>query len=116
MFNIAEIVQTVKQLIEVRLQLLKNEVEDQVSSLIARIFILVTMGLAGLMVLLFMSLWLAFFIGEKLYSPSMGFLYVGLIYTLLFILLYIIRDSEGFIQSFKDFFRRFLFLFQKKKP
>ena len=104
MLNVSEIIQTIKQLIEVRVQLIKSEIQDQFSDIFSRIFILVLMGLASLMILLFASLSLAFYLGEILYSPFKGFLYVAVIYLLLFVLLFLIRESRGLLNSFKIFF------------
>ncbi|MCH7407873.1 phage holin family protein [Belliella sp. DSM 111904] len=113
MLNVSEIVQTIKQLIEVRIQMVKNQVEDRFSEIISRVFILVLMGLASLMILLFASISLAFYLGEILYSNYLGFLYVSLIYLLLFVVLFIVRESDGIISSFRKFFRSFLFRIKK---
>ena len=109
MLNVSEIIQTIKQLIEVRVQLIKSEIQDQFSDIFSRIFILVLMGLASLMILLFASLSLAFYLGEILYSPFKGFLYVAGIYLLLFVFLFLIRESSGLLNSFKLFFKSFIF-------
>lgn len=109
MLNVSEIIQTIKQLIEVRVEIVKSEIQDQFSDIFSRIFILVLMGLSSLMILLFASLSLAFYLGEILYSPFKGFLYVALIYLLLFVLLYLVRESKSLVDSFKQFFRTFIF-------
>lgn len=109
MLNVSEIIQTIKKLIEVRVEIVKSEIQDQFSDIFSRIFILVLMGLSSLMILLFASLSLAFYLGEILYSPFKGFLYVALIYLLLFVLLYLVRESKGLVDSFKQFFRTFIF-------
>lgn len=109
MLNISEIIQTIKQLIDVRVQLIKSEVQDQFSDIFARVFILILMGISSLMILLFASISLAFYLGEILYSPFRGFLYVTLIYLLLFALLYLVRESRSLVGSFKKFFRSFIF-------
>ncbi len=114
MLNVSEIIQTIKKLIEVRIQIVKNQVEEQFSEVLSRIFILIVMGLASLMILLFASISLAFYIGEKLYSPYMGFLYVSLLYLLLFVFLYLLRESDGLIASFRRFFKSFLFRNKKQ--
>ncbi|MCH7403314.1 phage holin family protein [Belliella kenyensis] len=114
MLNVSEIVQTIKQLIEVRIQMVKSQLEDSFSEIISRVFILILMGLASLMILLFASISLAFYLGEILYSNYQGFLYVSLIYLVIFVILFLIRESDGIITSFRQFFRRFLFRIKKQ--
>jgi hypothetical protein len=109
MLNVSEIIQTIKQLIEVRVEIVKSEIQDQFSDMFSRIFILVLMGMSFLMLLLFASLSLAFYLGEFLYSPFKGFLYVGLLYLLLFVVLYLLRESISLLDSFKQFFKTFIF-------
>ncbi|MCH7397772.1 phage holin family protein [Belliella sp. DSM 107340] len=113
MLNVSEIVQTIKQLIEVRVDIVKNEIKDQFSDIFSRIFILVLMGLSSLMILLFASISLAFYLGEILYSPYQGFLYVSLLYLLLFVILYLVRESKGILDTFKHVFRTFIFRIKK---
>jgi hypothetical protein len=109
MFNVSEIIQTIKQLIEVRVTLVKEEINDRISAIFARIFLLVLMAMASLMVLLFASISLAFYLSEKLYSPYIGFLYVSLIYILIFILLYFIRESSSITNPTQKFLKGFIF-------
>jgi uncharacterized membrane protein YqjE len=109
MFNISEIIQTFKQLIDVRIQLVKEEVNEQVSTFMARIFLLMLMATISVMVLLFISISLAFYLSEILYSTYKGFLYVGLLYLLAFVLIYILKDSKSIANSFKQFLKMFVF-------
>ena len=109
MFNVSEIIQTIKQLIEVRVTLIKEEINDRISAIFARIFLLVMMVAASMMVLLFASISLAFYLSEKMYSTFKGFLYVSLIYVLVFILLYIIRESKGVTNPTQKFLKKFVF-------
>jgi len=93
MLNVSEIVQTIKKLIEVRLKIVRDEVQEQFSSILTRIFILIMMGIVSLLMLLFFSISMAFYISELTYSTYKGFLYVGLVYLVVLFLLYLIRDS-----------------------
>ncbi|MFD2036425.1 phage holin family protein [Belliella marina] len=113
MLNVSEILQTIKQLIEVRIEIVKNEIKDQFSDIFSRIFILVLMGLFSMMILLFASISLAFYLGEILYSDYKGFLYVSLIYLILFVLFYFLRESKSILQTFKHLFRTFIFRIKK---
>jgi hypothetical protein len=109
MFNVSEIIQTIKQLIEVRVTLVKEEINDRISAIFARIFLLVLMAMASLMVLLFASFSLAFYLSEKMYSTYKGFLYVSLIYVLVFLLFYFIRESRGVTNPTQKFLKKFIF-------
>lgn len=109
MFNISEIIQTVKQLIEVRINMVKNEVSEQISVILTRIFLLVLMGVFSLMILLFMSLSLAFYFSDLLYSSYKGFLLVAIIYLIAFLIFFLARDSRSFGRSLKSFLKAFIF-------
>lgn len=109
MFNVSEIIQTVKQLIEVRVQMVKEEINEQIAGIMARIFLLLLMGTVSVMVILFVSLSLAFYLSELMYSTYKGFLYVGLIYLLVFVLMYFLKDAKGIVNSFQKFLKMFVF-------
>lgn len=115
MFNISEIIQTVKQLIDVRVQLVKEEISEQLSTVFARVFLLVVLGTISVLVLLFASISFAFFLGEKLHSLSKGFFYVTIIYLIILILTYLLRDSQGFIDGFKSVVKAFIFKMKSEK-
>jgi len=109
MLNISEIIQTIRQLFDVRLQLIKDEVQEQFSKLMTKIVVLVLIGVAALMVLLFGSIALGFYLSEVTASPSLGFLYVSLIYLVLFIVLYMIKNADGLQVSVQRVLRVFMF-------
>jgi ABC-type multidrug transport system fused ATPase/permease subunit len=113
MFNISEIIQTVKQLVDVRVQIIKEETTEQIAGVMARIFLLLLMGTVSIMVMLFVSLSLAFYLSEVMYSTYKGFLYVGLLYLLVFILMYFLKDANGIANSFQRFLK--IFVFGRKK-
>lgn len=114
MFNVSEIIQTIKQLIEVRLTLIKEEINDHISAIFARIFLLVMMAAASMMILLFASISLAFYLSEKMYSTFKGFLYVSLIYVLILVLLYFIRESSSVTNPTQKFLKGFIFKRKKE--
>ncbi|WP_194774963.1 phage holin family protein [Pararhodonellum marinum] len=113
MLNVSEIIDTVKQLTEVRIKLLKEDLQGEATGIISRIVILVLMGVTMMMILLFASISLAFYLSLKTNSSYMGFLLVALIYVILFVIFYIIRDSQQLQNPISNFFKRFLFLFKK---
>ncbi|EKB49374.1 phage holin family protein [Cecembia lonarensis] len=109
MFNVSEIIQTIKQLIDVRVQMIKEEINEQIAGVMARIFLLLLMATVSVMIILFFSFSLAFYLGELMYSPYKGFLYVGLLYLLVFILMYFLKDAKGIVNSFQQFLKMFVF-------
>ncbi|SMD42069.1 Putative Holin-X, holin superfamily III [Aquiflexum balticum DSM 16537] len=114
MFNVSEIIQTIKQLIEVRISLVKEEINDHLTAIFARIFLLIMMATVSLMALLFASISLAFYLSEKMYSTFKGFLYVSLIYVLVLVLLYFIRESSSITNPTQKFLKKFVLGKRKK--
>ncbi len=113
MLNFSEIGNTIKKLIEVRIQIIKKDIEDELSSIVTRITILILMVIASVLVLLFASLALAFYFGELTYSNYLGFLYVALIYLLFFLILYIIKDQKGIQNGIQNVMKKYVFLSKK---
>jgi Na+/H+-dicarboxylate symporter len=109
MLNISEIIQTIRQLIDVRLQLIKDEVQEQFSRLMTKIVVLVLIGVSALMVLLFASIGLGFYLSEVVESTALGFLYVALIYLVLFIILYLLKNADALQVSVHRVIRVFMF-------
>lgn len=109
MSNISEIVNTIKDLISVRLEMIQEGVRQRISSFIIRSVILIGMGIIGLFILLFASLSLAFYLSELNQSVYMGFIYVTGIYILILLILYLIRNSLKFRSSLQDSINRFIF-------
>ncbi|MDX5477901.1 phage holin family protein [Fontibacter flavus] len=109
MLNISEIIQTIKQLIDVRVQLVKDEISEQFASVLSRIFLLLLMATFSVMILLFLSFSLAFYLSELMYSTYKGFLYVGLLYLLVFVLIYFLKDAKSIVDSFQKFLKHFIF-------
>lgn len=114
MLNMTEILTTIKKLIEVRFKILKSGIQDQISLLIARVVMLVLMVLAASFVLLFGSISLAFYFSELYESTSIGFLFLTGIYFLIFIILYVMRNSTFLQGGLKNSITKFVFLFKGK--
>lgn len=115
MSNISEIVDTLKKLIEVRIEMLKEGIRSRLTSLFTRIAVLVLMGIFFLFLLLFASFSLAFYLSELSRSPSLGFLYVAGIYLIIVIILYFIRNSLQLQANLRSSLTRFVFFGEKKK-
>lgn len=110
-----EIISTLKKLIEVRFKLLKSEIADEISSLIARLGVLALMVLTASFILLFGSISLAFYFSELYGSSSVGFLLLTGIYLLLFLLLYLLKNTIFFQRVLKNTLSKYVFLFKNRK-
>ncbi|NVK49112.1 MAG: phage holin family protein [Cyclobacteriaceae bacterium] len=115
MVNISEISQTIRRLVETRVNLIKEEIQDQVMGVVTRVLLLVIIGGLMLLVLLFFSLALAFFLSSLLESAYIGFLLVGLIYLLLVAGLYWLRYSPSLRREIQGGMSNFIFDNPKKK-
>lgn len=115
MISVSEVVATIKKLIEIRFEILKNEIQENISVIIARIVILVSMVLASLFILLFCSISLALYLSDLYNSPYTGFLIVAAIYLLILLVLYIVRNSSFLQVSLKNSLAGFVFLFKKRR-
>jgi hypothetical protein len=115
MMNVSEILATVKKLIELRIKIAFKRLSDDISTIVTRIVALILMVLAGMFVLLFGSISLAFYLGELLDRVYLGFLSVGGIYLLLLLILYLVRNTLSFQTSLKGNLTRFIFLSKTKR-
>ncbi len=113
MFKIGDIIQTLKGIVEARLELVKQDIQEQFIGIVFRLLLLIFMFLVGLMVLLFLSFSLAFYLSQYTNSAYMGFLLVGGIYFVIMAIIYFTRHSES-IQRYAETALRG-FIFNKKK-
>jgi cytochrome c biogenesis protein CcdA len=111
MLNFSEIANTFKNIFEVRLQIVKDELKEELSTVITKVVILAAMGFVGLLILLFLSAALAFYFGALTANTALGFLIVAGIYILIFGILFVVKDSKKVQFSVKD---KVAFLFSTK--
>ena len=108
MINVGEIIKTLRGIVETRVGLIKEEIQEEFLGFLSRLILLVVIGSLLLLVFLFLSLSLAFFLSQVTQSPYLGFLIVALIYFLVMLVLYLSRDSLRLRQrtevSLKNFF------------
>lgn len=112
--NISEISQTIRRLIETRINLVKLEVQDEVMKVASRVILLLVLAGLVLLVFLFFSLSLAFFLSTYFESTYLGFLVVGLLYLLIVLILYWSRYSQGMQRAVKNGMK--MFVFDPPKP
>jgi hypothetical protein len=118
MLKIGEIVQTVKGIVETKIEMVKLDIQDQFAGVLSRMIFLIMMGGSLLLVLLFLSLSLAFFLSQYFESPHMGFLIVGLLYLLVLLLLFLARDHDATQEKMQKGMKGFIFrakIFSKRK-
>lgn len=109
MVNFTEIIQTIKSLVETRIELVKSDIQDQLVGMLSRLILLVLIGSIGLVSGLFLSLSLAFYISQVTQSPYLGFLIVALCYLIVVLVLYFTKDTQGFQLRFNTFLKQFIF-------
>lgn len=109
MLKIGEIVQTVKGIIEARIGLVKQEIQDEFVGILSRLILLIVIGSMLLLVFLFLSLSLAFFISQVTKSPYLGFLIVALMYFLVVLVMVLSRDSLRIQQRIEGLLKDFIF-------
>lgn len=114
MMNLSEILETVKKLIELRIKIAFNKISNDISTIVTRVVVLIMMVLAGMFVMLFGSISLAFYFGELLDSIYLGFLCVGGIYLFLLLILYLIRNTLSFQARLKSGLTKYIFLIKAK--
>ncbi len=108
MLKIAEIIQTIKGIVETKVDLLKLEIQEEFLGIIARLVLLIMIGSMLLLVLLFFSLSLAFYLSSLTGRPFMGFLLIGLFYLLILFGLFYTRYSRTVQQRIQMALRNFI--------
>ena len=109
MLKIAEIIQTVRGIIEARIGIVKQEIQEEFVGILSRLILLIMIGSMLLLVFLFLSLSLAFFLSQVTKSPYLGFLIVALIYFLVVLVMILSRDSLRFQQRIEIVLKDFIF-------
>jgi hypothetical protein len=109
MFNLGEIVQTIKSIIETRIGIIKSEIQDEFVGVLSRLLLLIVLGSLILLVFLFLSLSLAFYISQETQSPYLGFLIVALLYLLAVMILFLTRHAHGVQEQINAFLKGFIF-------
>jgi uncharacterized membrane protein YqjE len=115
MLKLGELVNTVKGIVETKFELVKIQIQEELTGIIFRILLLTFMIALALLVLLFFSFSLAFFLSQYTNSPYMGFLLVGGLYLVLFGIVYYVRYSDRVQSSAETMLRRFIFNKKKRK-
>ncbi|SDA80795.1 Putative Holin-X, holin superfamily III [Algoriphagus alkaliphilus] len=115
MLKISHIIETVKGIVETRVGLVKQEIQKQFVEILSRIILLILMGSLLLLVFLFLSLSLAFFLSQVTKSPYLGFLIVAMIYFMVVILLFQTKDSLQIQKKTEGLLNNFIFKMKRNK-
>jgi hypothetical protein len=118
MLKIGEIIQTIRGIVETKIDMVKLDIQDQFTAVISRMIFLILMGGSLLLALLFLSFSLAFFLSQYFEAPYMGFLLVGLLYLLGLLILFLARDNDSTQDQMQSGIKSFIFrarIFKKRQ-
>lgn len=101
LLGLEKVIESLQNLVEVRIAIIKDEVEAKVAEKMARILPLLLVLFAVNLLILFASLALAFYLSDVLGAYAYGFGVVGLFYLLLTIIFYLLKDSKALKSAFR---------------
>lgn len=78
--------------VEARMELLKIEIKEDVARGVSKVVVFVVLAFAFMLFIFFISVGLAYWIGESLGAPA-GFAIVSAVYLLIAIILFVKRDD-----------------------
>ena len=102
LLGIDKIIDSLQNLLEVRIAMIREEVEETVAQKLAKVLPLLLVVAAFSMLMLFASLTLAFYLAQVMDSYVYGFGIVGLVYLLFTVVLSLLKDSTALKKAFKD--------------
>jgi hypothetical protein len=91
-FKVDGLIQNLSGYIEARAELLKHEIKEEISKSLSKLSLIFVLVVIFLIAIVFMSVGLAFYIGQIL-NHVLGFLIVGSLYLLVGIVIFIYRDT-----------------------
>ena len=95
LLGLDKIIESLQKLLEVRIAMIRTEIEEKVAEKLAKLLPLLLVGASLTLLILFASLTLAFYLSEIMESYVYGFGIVALVYLLLTIIFYLMKDSKG---------------------
>jgi len=100
LLGLEKIIESLQNLIEVRIAIIKDEVEAKIAEKMANILPIILVLFALNLLILFASLTLAFYLSEILGSYMYGFGVVALGYLLLTIVFLLLKDNKALKSAF----------------
>jgi uncharacterized membrane protein YozB (DUF420 family) len=102
LLGIGNVIDNVKALVDTRLQIVKLELKDDLSKVLANVLISLVLLSVLIFALFLISIGLSIYFGELVNNYFYGFMLMASIYILLFILLFLVRNKIGL----KEFFEK----------
>jgi hypothetical protein len=96
-FKLDGLLESLKGYIDARLQILKLDLEQKASGIIASLFFVVLLAFSFIMMLIFLSLALGNYLNSIFHSSYTGFALLGLFYFILVVILAISISGKGFL-------------------
>ncbi|HEV8080364.1 MAG TPA: phage holin family protein [Chitinophagaceae bacterium] len=91
--SVESLIDRVKNYVETRIDLLRLKAIDKSSSVLSLIISLVVVGLIGFICFIFISIGLALLLGELLGKSYYGFFVIALLYLIIGLVMYSMRDK-----------------------
>lgn len=88
--------------IESKIEVYKIEIKDELVQTLSKIMVWLLLGSIVFFFFLFLNIALGYLLGALLNSLFFGFLIISGSYLLIFLVLYLLRDTIGLRQFFKD--------------
>jgi len=102
LLGIDKIIESLQNLLEVRIAMVRAEIEEKIAEKLAKILPLLLILASLTLLILFCSLTLAFYLTEIMESYVYGFGIVALGYLLLTVIAYLLKDSKFLKKVFSD--------------
>ncbi|WP_375580110.1 phage holin family protein [Marivirga tractuosa] len=102
LLGLDKIIESLQKLLEVRIAMIRTEIEEKVAEKLAKILPLLLVVASLTLLILFGSLTLAFYLTEIMESYVYGFGIVSLGYLLLTIVFILLKDSKFMKKVFSD--------------
>ena len=96
-FKLDGLLESLKGYIDARLQLLRMDLEEKASGIIASLFFVVLLAFSFIMMLIFLSLALGNYLNSIFHSSYLGFALLGLFYFVLVVILAVNISGKGFL-------------------
>lgn len=106
LLGLDKIIESLQKLLEVRIAMIREELEQKVAEKLAKILPLLLVIASLTLLVLFASLTLAFYLTDILDSYVYGFGIVALFYLSLTIIFYLLKDSKALKKVFSNSIQR----------
>lgn len=102
LLGVDKLIDNIQHLVEVRVNIIKNELQEKVAEGLAKVLPLIFLLLSLSIFLIFASITLAFYLSGLFESLVYGFGTVALLYLIITVIFFLLKDSESLINKFKS--------------